>query len=667
MPTGKSKKIKISPRQLAKDSVSDAEILASIVGGEPSIDRLVAQHPNTDEDTLRKLASSKDKTTRKYVAANPRTPHDVIFKLANQFPQQFLNNPSLDLILLEHPQLLDAFTPRFICGLIKREYCPVFFLEAVADTTDKGVVLALLMNPETSRSAIKKVMGNCITWNIAREAELHVNSLVVGGGNWYGEFRKHVLEDHWYTGRNINELKLFLAGSYPHWIKQAIVRNLPGEVVYGLAGNKEVAWDVMQILVECRETDATAYSTRKCVGWDQDWVMSLIASNPATPVKVIEELVNELPDYSAVMNSIAKNPNTPLVVLERLANNSDTDVHYDVACNVNTPPELVEQILKNTDWETIEAIFTNTEIKIPPNVLERLATYTDTNGLEYLMSFRRAFVARHPHTTGVTLARLSMYEDEDIHDAILTNPNTPPEVLERLFNEGDYGSASNPSIPIKYLEQCATSINDWMRISAVRNPKTPSHLLEILSHDEDLVADVAENPNISITLLGKLAAHKAEGVRGGVAENPSAPVDILEQLVRDKSVYVRVFVAENPNIPVALIEQLAKDSSMQVREVIAGRSELSKAILEGLVDDSSRKIRVIIAGRKGLPTKVLEQLAQDKHAIVRSAVAGNTETPLLLLRSLMLDKNKDVRRAVAGNTETPLSLLRSLMLVYCNE
>ena len=132
-------------------------ILASLVGIEPATDRLVAQHPSTDEETLRQLGSSKDKTTRKYVVANPGTPHDVLFKLANQFPEQFFNNPVLNLILLENPQLLDAIPPRVLSSLVKREYCPVSFLEAAAESKNESVIRALLMNPQTPRSAILKI------------------------------------------------------------------------------------------------------------------------------------------------------------------------------------------------------------------------------------------------------------------------------------------------------------------------------------------------------------------------------------------------------------------------------------------------------------------------------------------------------------------------------
>ena len=158
MSARKPKIKQLSPRQLAKDPQTNAEQLKSLVGIDTSIDRLVAQHPNTDEVTLDHLGSSKDKTTRKYVAAHPGTPHDVLFKLASQFPEQFFNNPVLDLILLENPQLLDAIPPRVLSSLVKREYCPVSFLEAAAESKNESVIRALLMNPQTPRSAILKIL-----------------------------------------------------------------------------------------------------------------------------------------------------------------------------------------------------------------------------------------------------------------------------------------------------------------------------------------------------------------------------------------------------------------------------------------------------------------------------------------------------------------------------
>ena len=296
------------------------------MGIEPAIDRLVAQHPNTDEVTLDHLGSSKDKTTRKYVAAHPGTPHDVLFKLASQFPEQFFNNPVLDLILLENPQLLDAIPPRVLSSLVKREYCPVSFLEAAAESKNESVIRALLMNPQTPHSAILKVLKQYhIPWNVRAEAEEHINSWVVDRGDWYAEFQKHVLEEHWYPGGNINELRLFLSGSYPSWLKPAMVRNLPGEVVEGIAGNTAITWDILELLFSHENEDGGIHSTfYQYTGWDVDHISNRIASNPATPIKFLEEMLREFPGDGFLISSIACNPNLPIKTFENIVKGAES-------------------------------------------------------------------------------------------------------------------------------------------------------------------------------------------------------------------------------------------------------------------------------------------------------------------------------------------------------
>ena len=141
--------------------------------------------------------------------------------------------------------------------------------------------------------------------------------------DWYKAFKEGVLEYPWYAGRNINELKLFFSGSYPRWVKPAIVRNLPGEVVYGLAGNADITWDIIEILAGCRERDITDEEAPyeesyyfsnfgEYTGWNLGNVMSEIARHPAMPGKFISKWANELPEYHYLLERLAENPNASI-------------------------------------------------------------------------------------------------------------------------------------------------------------------------------------------------------------------------------------------------------------------------------------------------------------------------------------------------------------------
>jgi hypothetical protein len=565
--------------------------------------------------------------------ANAETPHDVLLKLAGQFPKQLLKNPGFDLFLSKNLRFLAIYPPRVLCGLIMIDYCPEAFLDLAGDTEDTSVARALLMNPRTPRSALDQIRENHGELNITHEEiDLHVNSNVVERRGWYKQFQEYVLEYPWYAGRNINELKLFLSGSYPCWVKPAIVRNLPGEVVYGLAGNAEITWDIIEILAGCRERDITDEEAPyeesyyfsnfgKYTGWNLIKVMSEIARHPAMPGKFISKWANELPEYHYLLQYLAENPNASIALLKRLACSSEWETHSGVAGNKSIgklPYKILAKMLQEFDpqGEVGESIATNPEI--PPNYLTRLVK----DG--YLSEIDWYYAAQHPNASASMLAWLSKYGGDDVLHEVASNPNTPPVVLEKLFNEGHYVYvANNPNLPTKLLELFALNDEEYLRSTAARNPKTPPDLLKKLSHDKALGADIAANPEAPVSLLRKLATHKDTRVRMSLAKNISSPASVLKRLAQDKDKSVRMCAAHNLNLSVASFNTLAKDSGKRVRRWDAQSIDT--------------------------PKKVLEQLACDRYAYVRSEVAENPATPTPTLCSLLFDADKDVCERAARN------------------
>ena len=91
------------------------------------------------------------------------------------------------------------------------------------------------------------------------------------------------------------------------------------------------------------------------------------------------------------------------------------------------------------------------------------------------------------------------------------NPNTPPETLDRLANDEDYGVrygvAWNPNTPPETLDSLANDENYWVRESVAQNTNTSTETLERLADDENYWA-----------------------VRRGVTNNPNTPQYILTYL-----------------------------------------------------------------------------------------------------------------------------------------
>jgi hypothetical protein len=122
--------------QEAKSESTSARRLAMLAEESTTLARLVARNPAAPESVLKKLASHADATVRKWVTAHPSTPPSVLVKLATQFPEQLLDNPAFDILLLENPNLLNELPVGTRRSLLKREKCPLSFMEWLGQDED---------------------------------------------------------------------------------------------------------------------------------------------------------------------------------------------------------------------------------------------------------------------------------------------------------------------------------------------------------------------------------------------------------------------------------------------------------------------------------------------------------------------------------------------------
>ena len=126
---------------------------------------------------------------------------------------------------------------------------------------------------------------------------------------------------------------------------------------------------------------------------------------------------------------MANNPTTPIKIIEKLAKHNHPEVHAGLVCNPATPLKL--------------AISFRTKGK-----------YTTVNDS----------LSRNPNIAPNTL--IDMYDRGEIGSISPSlNPSCPPELMWRLFNEGDNLThtwlATNPNLPkelFKQLEQSSDPI-----------------------------------------------------------------------------------------------------------------------------------------------------------------------------------------------------------------
>jgi len=92
----KGKTKKPTDRRQAADETTSSERLVALAEESVTLARITAKNRSAPVSLLRVLSHSEDEATRKSVILNPFAPFDVLSDLEIQFPELFVNNPSLE-------------------------------------------------------------------------------------------------------------------------------------------------------------------------------------------------------------------------------------------------------------------------------------------------------------------------------------------------------------------------------------------------------------------------------------------------------------------------------------------------------------------------------------------------------------------------------------------
>ena len=84
-------------RREAADETTSPERLAALAGESAVLARIVAKNPSASVSLLTVLSRSEDEATRKNVILNPFATWSILDELEDEFPELFVNNPSLKL------------------------------------------------------------------------------------------------------------------------------------------------------------------------------------------------------------------------------------------------------------------------------------------------------------------------------------------------------------------------------------------------------------------------------------------------------------------------------------------------------------------------------------------------------------------------------------------
>ena len=111
---------KLTPRQEAS-SVDTATDRLRELADDPKLARLVAANPSCSAELLLELSRREEKAVRKACTSHANTPVEALLKLGAEFPEQLLENPVFDLLLLDHSGLFEELPTSTLNSLLGRK------------------------------------------------------------------------------------------------------------------------------------------------------------------------------------------------------------------------------------------------------------------------------------------------------------------------------------------------------------------------------------------------------------------------------------------------------------------------------------------------------------------------------------------------------------------
>ena len=201
-----------------------------------------------------------------------------------------------------------------------------------------------------------------------------------------------------------------------------------------------------------------------------------------------------------VREQLAKNPNTPIDTLRKLSTDKSYKVRTAVAKNPNTPSELLAEMSENAkEWAEhthfydlygtypITALFKN--LKTP---IEWRIKLLQSNRLTWDAIASVARGKKNPPELLSAIANYAfLHNVSEVLTDIRKNPNTPPDILRKIYNK-----------------------SAWSSGDLIRNPNTPADVLKKILKDSfsdnETRALVLKHPNLPADVRAQYSTQVAE-------------------------------------------------------------------------------------------------------------------------------------------------------------
>jgi hypothetical protein len=625
----------------------------------------LALNPSTAPELLEQLALHQDAEVRQKVAGNPNTPSSVLFKLAEEFPGEFFNNPVFPLLSLENPHFYKVIPDNTLRNLLVHESVPDGWFEWASSERNIQLLYSVVANPITSRNILENI--NTYDNMVCEEKQMHVNYSGEITSGWHDVFqekfqlwkKKHYSSSEkmvilWDLGI-IHQSQLL---QLPSKVKRNIIKqtNSP-QLIETILTNRPSK----RIRLACAENIFTPVSYLIKLACDNDnEVREGAMCNPNIPREIIQEYYQQ--------HMISNHPNSQSHELTKLIYSKWWFIRANTAKHPNLSLDDLEIFLSDSDLNVRASAALNPNISI--------------NGLEKLVKdksvYVRCSVAQNLKTPIHCLEKLSCDRNEEVRACVAFNPNISSELnnsikanlsseilkkysKSKLSDKKEYSIAVNAATPLTELISIyrKPTIHSQIRFEAIKNicqqlmcnsNVSPEQLAELLPISKESVGNI-----ILYTVIGY---------------HQNANSETCERLINYYNLKLRCSVVQNPNISIKVLEKLLQHNNNDIRLSAFKAYQERYAKSE---NTSNFLIELEAAKHPNTPPEKLSELTKSKWALVREALAAHPragesyiitkgkKTSLTILNKLSKDTRQSVKIAVAKNSNTSIEILEALI------
>jgi hypothetical protein len=518
---------------------------------DPQLVVLVSANPAAPAELLKRLAQGDDQDVRAAVAANPNAPWDALLGLALSFPESFMANPAVPLLLLEEPGRVTQLTNLSVeaaLSLLRSEFMPDWLIAVMSQHRRQWVREAVMHHICVAGEA----PDECAALGALSSAWMRDDELA-------GLFMLPL--DH-----PADWLLELLAGHADPLIRQAIASraDIPQTLLErslvdyeprvrkGVASHPDLPLDIYARLID--DTDANVRQVAA-----RNMLMQL-------PNALVEHLARS--SKAALRRIAALHPGLDLAILEQLAGDDNIAVRRCVALNPSTPLATLEKIMEGeTTW------------------LVRLA------------------VAGHPNASASLLEQLATDGQWAVRHDVFWNPHASNEAMNAILQKDGLTNHVIGFGPIP--ERMSAFLSHHVGASKLR-----SIMQKSANRSYQPAKRISEGESLSADAIIALAGQGDPSARYAIAENPHTPSQLLALLVRDGHSNIQYRVARNPNTPPCVLAYLSEKNSALQSDIVQNPS--TPYIVSALLGDA-KDARVRYAARVACNNKAVRLMATDHH------------------------------------------------------